>query len=221
MKSIYICGPMRGYPEHNFPAFDRATGRFRALGWTVLSPVEIGREAFGNDPDVPGAEYLRADVAALARCDAIAILPGWQASTGARCEVAIALTLGLDFYDAGSATRTERPRRVTIDGGYERPPGPVETLDDLMEECTVWANATFPHASNQSRANHLVKEALELQETPDDMEEAADVFMLLGHIAQDPARLREAVRAKLEKNRQRKWGSVQPNGIVEHVGEGE
>lgn len=220
MRRIYICGPMRGRPGDNHDAFNRAAERFRALGWTVLNPVEIGEEMHKNDPTVPDSEYLRADVVALATCDAIALLPEWDHSVGARCEVGNAITFGLRFFDAGSATETEPPKRVTIlSGGYDRPPGPVLTLDGLVEEGVAWANATFGHATNQSRANHLVKEALELQQEPDNMEECADVFLLLGHIAQGPERLAAAVRDKLAKNKLRKWGPVQANGIVEHVEE--
>jgi hypothetical protein len=131
-RAIYIAGPMRGLPELNFPAFTRAAARFRALGWTVHNPVEIGEAAFGKGAaNIPSAEYLRADVRAICDCTAIALLPGWEQSTGARAEVAVAVTIGLDFYDAGTMHRIDAPARVVICGGYERPAGAVDTLDTI------------------------------------------------------------------------------------------
>ena len=123
---IYIAGPMRGRPDHNFPAFNRAAERFRAAGWEVLNPVDIGQELTANDPNTPGGTYLRADLAAIVTCDAMAILPEWDHSTGARCEVGVGITIGLAFYDAETMECIPAPARVTICGGYERAPGPVE-----------------------------------------------------------------------------------------------
>jgi hypothetical protein len=217
MTTIYIAGPMRGYPEHNFPAFDRASIMFRELGFSVRSPVEIGWSHFRNDPAVPGAEYIRADVEALARCDRIALLPGWEASTGARCEVAVAITLGLVFYDATNALPIPTPERVTVCGGYERPPGAVELLDALLTEVRAWANATFGGMERQpSKIAHLRKEVDELAKAPHDVEEMADVFILLAHIS-DGHDLTGAVRAKFEKNKRRVWGKADAEGVIEHV----
>lgn len=133
---IYVCGPMRGRPHHNVPAFEQATRELREDGWAVVSPVDVGR-LYANDPDVPGSEYLREDLLHLARCYAIALLPGWEASVGARCEVAVAITLGLSFYQPNRKSkfpnwrRTQPPSYVVVAGGYERPPGVVGTLDAL------------------------------------------------------------------------------------------
>lgn len=215
MKRIYIAGPMRGRPEYNFPAFRTAAELFRRRGWIVVSPVEVGL-LFGNNPEVHGSEYIREDLIHLARCHAIALLPGWEASTGARCEVAVALTLGLQFFDAETSAAAVPPARAVVNGGYDRPPGAVELLEDLAAEATAWANATFTSATNSSRAAHLRREAEELCRDPDDLEEAADIFMLLAHLTHGRD-LAGAVRAKLEKNKARKWGTPDAEGVVEHV----
>lgn len=118
---IYIAGPMRGYPENNYPAFNAAAYRFRAAGFLVKNPVEIGLEAFGHVV-MPGPDYIRLDAKAVCECEAIALLPGWEGSTGARCEVVLAITLGLVFMDALTMDCRPAPERVVIEGGYERAP---------------------------------------------------------------------------------------------------
>lgn len=117
MAKIYIAGPMRGYPQFNFPAFDRAAALGRSLGWDVISPAEMDRE-HGIDEntapsvDVNGGEpawvrvFILRDVNILINTlkaeagDAIAVLPGWEKSVGAVGEVALGLWAKLLFYDA-------------------------------------------------------------------------------------------------------------------------
>ena len=38
--NIYVAGPMRGYPEFNFPSFHAAAAQLRAAGHTVFNPAE-------------------------------------------------------------------------------------------------------------------------------------------------------------------------------------
>ena len=216
---IYIAGPMRGLPEHNFPAFNAAAARFREQGHEVANPVEIGERLFGNSPSVPPTAYLHADILEVLRCDRIAVLPGWRGSVGARLEVALGVTLGLAIVDADSGLQLDAGC-IRIAGGYERAPGPIDSLDDVSRDATAWANETFPHATSASRAAHLAREALELKANPTDPEEMADVFMLLGHLAAGAGvDLAAAARAKLEKNRRRKWGAPDAEGVVEHIDE--
>lgn len=213
---IYIAGPMRGRPEHNFPAFHEAEARFRAMDFDVVSPVTIGETLFGNNPDVPGGEYIRADLRALIECDCIALLPEWETSTGARCEVVVALTIGHGFYDATTGKSMLAPSRVVCNGGYERPAGRVLLLDDVLDDVRVWQRETFPHATRASVAAHLLKEAKELNANPDDDEEVADVGLLLAGMM-DNAGLARAMVAKLAKNRTREWGQPDADGVVEHI----
>ncbi len=95
-KRIYLAGPMTGLPDHNFPAFHAATKRLAAAGWEVCNPAEN----FGGRVDLPREQYLRADVALLVGCDAIALLPGWEDSRGAQLEYLIARELNLTAFDA-------------------------------------------------------------------------------------------------------------------------
>lgn len=86
----YLAGPMSGYPELNFPLFHAEAKRLRDSGHEVVNPAEIN-----VDPTKGWAECMRADIAELVKCDAIAMLPGWQRSPGATLEHHIATQLGM------------------------------------------------------------------------------------------------------------------------------
>ena len=48
--TVYIAGPMRGYPRFNFDAFDAAQSHLESLGYRVISPAALDREV-GFNPD--------------------------------------------------------------------------------------------------------------------------------------------------------------------------
>lgn len=83
MKTLYIAGPMTGIEDWNYPAFNKAQKQLEEAGYTVLNPA--------RQPDgLEYAEYLQRALADVFECDAIALLPGWVGSPGARAEVALA-----------------------------------------------------------------------------------------------------------------------------------
>lgn len=96
---LYICGPMTGLPESNFPAFNAEAARLRALGYEVINPAEING---GPDELIACASMtperqrehwcncMRRDIPAMLECEGLALLPGWIHSKGARLEVYIA-----------------------------------------------------------------------------------------------------------------------------------
>jgi hypothetical protein len=100
--TIYVAGPMTGLPEFNFPAFDRAAETLAGQGHTVLNPAQMDRDV-GFDPlstPVDNAflrDALRRDLSAICDADAIAMLPGWERSGGARIEWMLAAHLGLEI----------------------------------------------------------------------------------------------------------------------------
>jgi len=101
---LYLAGPMRGYPEFNFPAFDEAAARLRTLGHEIISPAEMDRaigfdEKAGKLPDGFVEEAMRRDLEAIQSVEAIALLPGWQRSEGVRKEIAEARRLRLPLYE--------------------------------------------------------------------------------------------------------------------------
>lgn len=93
---IYIAGPMRGYPEDNYPLFNEVTAKWRRFGFEVVNPAEN----FGGDRSLPWSTYMKQDISQLVTCDAIALLPGYRSSEGARRELLIAQTLDLPVFDA-------------------------------------------------------------------------------------------------------------------------
>lgn len=97
---VYIAGPMRGLPEFNFPAFDKAAELLESYGHSVLNPAQMDRDV-GFDPSSSqvSSEFLRdamrRDLTAICGADALAMLPGWERSAGARVEWTLASHLGL------------------------------------------------------------------------------------------------------------------------------
>lgn len=91
MKRLYIAGPMTGLPDFNFPAFNDAAAKLRALGFQVENPAENPTPACGS-----WLGYMRMAVVQVSRVDAIVMLPGWEQSRGARVEFALASGLGLE-----------------------------------------------------------------------------------------------------------------------------
>ncbi len=111
-KKIYVAGPMRGYPEFNFPAFRAAAARLREEGHTIFSPAEKDEEIHGTDfskqfktgsledAEKTGFSLRRAlgdDLEWICKeADGIYLLKGWQQSKGALAEKATAEALGLE-----------------------------------------------------------------------------------------------------------------------------
>ena len=92
MTTIYVAGPMTGYPGFNYPAFHAAATELRVLGYAVENPAENPRPT--SDPWV---DFMRDALAQVIRSDAVALLPGWEQSRGAQLEERVARALGLDI----------------------------------------------------------------------------------------------------------------------------
>ena len=91
---IYLAGPMRGYPDFNYPAFHEAAKVLRDMGYDVFNPAE----AFDGDQSLPPSTYLRHDFEEIVqRSEAMVMLPGWQESAFALHEKAA--RTGYDFED--------------------------------------------------------------------------------------------------------------------------
>ena len=109
-KRIYIAGPMTGMPEHNFPAFHGAAGRLRQAGWDAVNPAEN----FQGRTDLPRETYIRADVSLMMSCDAVAMLPCWEQSRGAKLEYLLAQEMGMEVIDAETLQPIQRRQVATV-----------------------------------------------------------------------------------------------------------
>lgn len=87
---LYVSGPMVGYPDLNRAAFNEAANKLQRAGFNTLNPLDNGLPG-----DLEWSDYLRADIKMVCDATAIALLPGWEASRGARLEVATAHGLGM------------------------------------------------------------------------------------------------------------------------------
>lgn len=100
-KKIYVAGPMRGLPEFNYPAFNRAELVLRNLGYEVVNPAKMG-DKYGTADELNANKDLldrlmHEELEAIAGCHAIYLLRGWERSFGARQELQLALMLGLEI----------------------------------------------------------------------------------------------------------------------------
>lgn len=93
---LYLAGPMSGYPEHNFPAFNAEATRLRTLGYEVVNPAELNLNVdHAQAPNTLWRECMKKDIHELVECDSIAMMEGWQYSKGACLEYQIAMGLKL------------------------------------------------------------------------------------------------------------------------------
>lgn len=102
---FYIAGPMTGYPDHNADAFRDARDALRAAGHTAIVPSEENGVDTSTLKTWTWSDYLRADLVLVCRSDALALLPGWEASRGACLEVSVAHALGMNTYPIDIAVR--------------------------------------------------------------------------------------------------------------------
>lgn len=88
---VFIAGPMRGYKNYNYDAFDEAEERLIAAGFDVINPASN----FDGDQDLPWEAYLCMTKWQVEHnADIIATLDGWEKSEGANIEIELAKSLG-------------------------------------------------------------------------------------------------------------------------------
>ena len=104
-------------------------------------------------------------------------------------------------------------------------------MDKMQHRIGVWGEETFNHTEEHLPAlhKHLSEEVAELGEAIDVhlidtmeaeavAEECADVFILLCSIAHlCDFSLRENVELKMGRNRARKWGKPDKDGVIRHL----
>lgn len=95
---IYLSGPMKGYPQSNYPLFLRVAAELRAQGNEVYNPAEFPHDGpFDTFPLRRAfADYCRF---ICEEADAIVLLPGWEKSLGVSAELALAKNCKLDVIE--------------------------------------------------------------------------------------------------------------------------
>ena len=90
MTKVYLAGPIssRPYKEAKFD-FNTAQYVLEERGLEVVNPMNLTNE------DMAYADCMRTVVPRLLGCDGIVLLPGWEKSTGAQVERALASLCGI------------------------------------------------------------------------------------------------------------------------------
>ena len=150
---IYIAGPMRGYRNYNFPAFDAARDHLVGLGHEVTSPADLDRAA-GFVTEHEGCveltdafsihKALRQDLAVITSCDAVAFLPGWEASAGSLAERRVAMDVGCQLWRVDPVAETFEREVVVGLSGYAR--SGKDTVAKILVEQHGFVHAAFADA---------------------------------------------------------------------------
>lgn len=123
---IYLSGPMRGHAGLNFPKFDKGQEYLESMGHRVFSPAQQDKLRGFDFSTLKGDENLAElgfniretismDLSWIAEeAEAVALLPGWERSNGARAEVfaarAVGIPVGLvEHFDEDGPYREVRP----------------------------------------------------------------------------------------------------------------
>jgi hypothetical protein len=93
---IYIAGPMTGLVDFNRWSFHEAARRLEGVGFTTANPATLPAPSAYHPRRVyesHWAFYMRHALPLLLEAEAVALLPGWEESRGAKLERQIALDL--------------------------------------------------------------------------------------------------------------------------------
>lgn len=77
---------MTGFPEYNFPLFNRVEHLLKEEGFkNIENPASNGIPDYTDEEDL-WQKCMKLSLAQLKKCDSIVMLPGWQDSRGAKKE---------------------------------------------------------------------------------------------------------------------------------------
>ena len=100
MRVIYIAGPFRGPStwaiEQNIRRAESLALEAWLAGFAVICPHTLTRFYQGAAPD---SVWLEGELAIIARCDALLLVPNWEQSVGTRGEIARAEELGIPVFE--------------------------------------------------------------------------------------------------------------------------
>ena len=102
---LYISGPITGVPNYQ-ENFITAEAILKQTGHEVINPctVVLADNATWED-------YMKADISLMLTCGGVAVLPGWEASAGARLEIDIAQRLNMPIKDVYGWIKNETNKK--------------------------------------------------------------------------------------------------------------
>lgn len=100
MPVYYLGGPMTGYPQYNFPEFQRVADSLRAAGFDIRSAHEVD---YGETEETRGSrpylDYIKGDLKLLLDCDAMILHGNFAQSSGCQKELLLARAIGMEVFE--------------------------------------------------------------------------------------------------------------------------
>lgn len=98
-KRFYLAGPIRGVADYR-AKFEYAANLLRHRGYFIFNPVEQDDLLERSGTPMNIAEFLELDLRWILRhAHGVALLPGWQNSTGAQAEYWTAKAAGKETWE--------------------------------------------------------------------------------------------------------------------------
>ncbi|MBR2684047.1 MAG: DUF4406 domain-containing protein [Atopobiaceae bacterium] len=116
-KNAFLSGPMTGLPKWNKEAFAKAEERLYVLGaeWVFNPATDAPKtdfDPYGHDywmactlHELTTLPHHRADSGFSPVYDVLVLLPGWEASEGARTERMVAEAIGIEIAELSEVMR--------------------------------------------------------------------------------------------------------------------
>lgn len=103
----YLCGPMTGYPHHNYPEFMSKSQYLRELGYMIVNPAELHPQPKEDYTEEYWISVLKRDLSALLACEGLILLDGWEKSRGATLEHYVAKSLSYNVLNIRECLKNE------------------------------------------------------------------------------------------------------------------
>lgn len=135
-KKVYISGAIAHYDlDERMAAFDHAARYLSIKGYEPINPFEngISQEAHWK-------EHMRVDIGLLLTCDYIYMLRGWELSKGAKLELDVASSCGIQVLFEGQENLI---REYTcclcgaVHEGYGNNPYPLKEDGECCPDCNM------------------------------------------------------------------------------------